>query len=55
MLGFLLFADEGQLFALHPSVVACGVIVEPEDEIKVLGCAFYIKEVFFKVLEPDWR
>ena len=30
----LLFIDEGRLFALNPSVVTSGVILEPEDEIK---------------------
>lgn len=53
--GLVLFADEGRLFALNPGVVTGGIILEPEDEVKVLGGMLNIEEVFFEVLESDWR
>ena len=49
----VLFVDEGHLFALDPGVVARGVVLEPEDEVEVLGGAFDVEEVFFEVLEAD--
>ena len=51
----LFFTDEGHLFALSPSVVTSGIIIEPEDEVKVLGGMFHVEEIFLQVLEANWR
>jgi hypothetical protein len=51
----LFFTDEGHFFALNPSVVTGSIIIEPEDEVKVLGGMFHVEEVFLQVLEANWR
>lgn len=49
----VLFADEGGFFAQDPGAVTGGVVLEPEDEVEVLGGMFDVEEVFFQVLEAD--
>ena len=51
----LLFIDEGHFFALSPSVVTSSVILQPEDEIKVLRGMLHVEEIFFQVLETNRR
>ena len=51
----VLLVDEGHLLALGPRVVTGGVILEPEDEVEVFGGALDVEEIFFQVLEANWR